>query len=358
LIAGAFFAWRWETAKSISADAKSPAPPVVTAPGAGDLRMIVGSTNPYLDRSGRAWTQDRFFSGGAVLVRSSERILRTLDPDIYRHLRFGEFRYDIPLAPGPYELRLHFAETGLADFISAESSGEGQRVFRISANGQRLLDFFDVVADAAGANVADVRVFRGVSPAQDGFLHLAFAPVRGSAMLNAIEVLPATAGKTKPIRIRAGWTSAWRDSDDQEWQADSYFAGGNALVRTTNPAQESNSIAPDRALYASERWGHFSYALPVAEGRYRLTLKFCEGHYGKRNSGPGGPGSRRFDVYCNGVALLRNFDVIKEAGGEGKAIDRRFPGIRPNAQGKILLTFVPVNGMAFVNGIEVVEEAK
>ena len=89
-----------------------------------------------------------------------------------------------------------------------------------------------------------------------------------------------------------------------------------------------------------------------------MTLKFCEGHYGKRNSGPGGPGSRLFDVYCNGVALLRNFDVIKEAGGEGKAIDRRFPGIRPNAQGKILLTFAPVNGMAFVNGIQVVEEAK
>jgi hypothetical protein len=28
----------------------------------------------------------------------------------------------------------------------------------------------------------------------------------------------------------------------------------------------------DMALYASERWGHFSYAVPVAEGRYRVTL--------------------------------------------------------------------------------------
>src|SRR5215468_2623949 len=66
------------------------------------------------------------------------------------------------------------------------------------------------------------------------------------------------------------------------------FLGGNALVRTTNPAQESNAISPDAALYTSERWGHFSYAIPVADGRYRVTLKFVEGHYGKRNTGVGG----------------------------------------------------------------------
>ena len=87
-------------------------------------------------------------------------------------------------------------------------------------------------------------------------------------------------------------------------------------------------------------------------------MRFCEGHYGKRNAGGGGLGSRVFDVYSNGVALLRGFDIFKEAGGEGKPIDRTFSGIRPNAQGKILLTFVPVAGMACVNGIEVVDEAK
>ena len=55
---------------------------------------------------------------------------------------------------------------------------------------------------------------------------------------------------------------------------------------------------------------------------------------------------------------MRNFDILKEAGGEGRPIDRTFPGIRPNAQGKILLSFVPIAGMACVNGIEVVEDAR
>jgi Malectin domain len=321
--------------------------------------MFVGSANLYLDRSGRTWGMDHFFSGGSVLVRPSQRIFRTLDPDIYRHVRLGEFRYDIPLDPGSYEMHLHFAETGLADFISAESSGEGQRVFRVSANGKPILEYFDVVADAAGANTADERVFRNISPAEDGLLHLSFAAVRGNAMLSGIELLPVSAGRVRPVRIRAGWTSSWQDSAGQAWRADSYFLGGNALVRTTNPAnQKSNSIAPDAALYASERWGNFSYAVPVADGRYRLSLKFCEGHYGPTNTGIGGLGSRVFDVYCNGVALLRNFDVFKEAGGEGVPLDRTFSGIRPNAQGKIVLSFVPINGMALVNGIEVVEDLK
>jgi hypothetical protein len=359
VILGAFSVWRWRAATPISPDAKTSIVPGTVAnalPAGQDLRMVVGSTNPYIDRSGRTWSPERFFSGGYILARPSEKVFRTLDPDLYRRPRLGDFRYDIPLKPGSYELHLHFAETGLADLISAESSGEGQRMFRVSANGKPILDFFDVVADAAGANIADERVFRNISPAEDGFLHLSFASMRGAAMLSGIEVLPVSPGKVRPVRIRAGWTASWRDPAGQQWEADSHFLGGNALVRTTNPARESNSA--NMALYASERWGHFSYAVPVAEGRHRVTLKFCEGHYGHRNTGVGGLGSRVFDVYCNGVALLRGFDIFKQAGGEGRPLDRTFSGIRSTAQGKIVLTFVPVVGMACVNGIEVEEESK
>lgn len=359
ITAGVFSWWHWHAVKPILADGKSTAFPghvAKASPGSGDLRMIAGSSDPYVDRSGRTWGPDRFFSGGLVLVRRSERIFRTLDPDIYRHIRLGDFRYDIPLEPGSYELHLHFAETGLSDSISAESSGEGQRLFLVSVNGKPVLVAFDVVADAAGSNISDERVFRDVSPAKDGFLHLNFASLKGAAMLSGIEVLPVSAGKVRPVRIRAGWLAAWQDSAGHQWQGDSYFLGGNALVRPMNPARESNS--PDAALYASERWGHFSYAVPAAEGRYRVTLRFCEGHYGKRNTGVGGLGSRVFDVYCNGVALLRDFDIFKQAGGEGLPIDQTFSGIRPNAQGKIILTFVPIKGMACVNGIEIVEDSK
>ena len=198
VLAGALFAWRAQAVKPTFVDAKSASVSNVLPTGAPiteGLRLIAGSATPYTDRSGQKWAPDRFYSGGNVIVRPSERIFRTLDPDIYRRLRSGDFQYDIPLARGNYELHLHFAETGLGDFISAESSGEGQRLFRVYANGKRILGGFDVVADADGSNVADERVFRNISPAEDGFLHLSFASLRSTAMLSAIEVLPP--GKSK-----------------------------------------------------------------------------------------------------------------------------------------------------------------
>jgi len=96
----------------------------------------------------------------------------------------------------------------------------------------------------------------------------------------------------------------------------------------------------------------------VADGEYKLKLRFIEGHYGRSNTGVGGAGSRRFDVYANGVALLRNFDIYAEAGGEGRPVDKVFRRLKPTAQGKLVLTFVPVVGMACVNAIEVEEEAR
>ncbi len=359
VLLASFSLWRWYTARPSPSETRpvSSKGPVSGAPVAGeDLRIIAGSSTAYIDRSGQTWRPDRFFSGGSPLVRPSERVLRTLDPDLYRHSRQGDFRYDIPLKPGAYELHLHFAETGLVDFISAESSGEGQRLFRVSVNGKTILDRFDVVSDAAGANISDERVFRDIAPADDGFLHLGFDSFRGTAVLSGIELLPVSPGQVRPVRIRAGWPVGWQDPAGQHWRADSYFMGGNALVRTMNPSREN--LLPEMALYTSERWGHFSYALPVADGRYRVTLKFCEGHYGRRNTGLGGVGSRVFDVYCNGVALLKGLDIFKEAGGEGRPLDKSFSGIRPNAQGKIILTFVPEVSMACVNGIELVEESK
>jgi hypothetical protein len=62
-----------------------------------------------------------------------------------------------------------------------------------------------------------------------------------------------------------------------------------------------------------------------------------------------------FNVFCNGKALLQNFDLLKEA-REKEAVIKKVAGLEPNAQGKLLLSFVPVEGYATVAGIEVVPE--
>lgn len=89
------------------------------------------------------------------------------------------------------------------------------------------------------------------------------------------------------------------------WGADRYFLGGNLLVRSRR-VPISGTV--DSAFYLSERWGHFTYAIPVPQGRYRVTLKFSENHWSDADVG-----RRLFDIFFNGVALLRNFDIVKEA---------------------------------------------
>jgi hypothetical protein len=113
----------------------------------------------------------------------------------------------------------------------------------------------------------------------------------------------------------------------------------------------------DSGLYAGERWGHFSYSIPVAPGTYRLCLKFSEHSFGAGTPGGGGLGTRIFNVYCNGTALLSDFDIIEKAQGANRPVDVTFRHLKPNPQGKLLIQFIPVKNYAVVNAIEVVDES-
>ncbi|MGH9402126.1 MAG: malectin domain-containing carbohydrate-binding protein [Terriglobia bacterium] len=315
------------------------------------VRILAGYTKAqYADRAGQMWQGDRDYEGGAAASQPQEFFARTLDPTLVRTFRSGDFSYNIPLRPGTYELRLYFAETVYGpDTLSG--GGEGSRIFTVTVNGKPLLNNFDVLSDAGGDAIADVRVFKDITPGADGHLHLKFMRGVSDPFVNAIEVIPAERGKMNPVRI-AAQEDCFMDHAGHFWSADRYFAGGRLAVRKI-PVTNT----PDPGLYSGERYGNFNYAIPVAEGKYKLTLEFAETYFGSNNTGGGGAGSRVFDVYCNGVALLRNFDVFKQAGAENRALNETFSGLRPNAQGKLVLRFVPVVNYASVNAIEVVDES-
>jgi hypothetical protein len=330
--------------------ASSPSP-VATAPG-DELRILAGySKENYIDRRGKTWQGDRYFSGGGPVSSSLQTITRTLDPTIFQQYRAGEFSYDIPLKKGIYEMRLYFAETEFGPTTLA-GGGEGSRVFNVDMNGEHLLADLDVYRDAGGNNVAFERVFRDIVPASDGRLHLKFRPsYREQPILNALEIVPGIRGKLHPIRLVAR-DNSYTDRVGQVWDPDRYFFHGR-LASHKVPVQNT----PDPDLYTGERYGNFDYAIPVAPGKYGVTLRFAETFFGAPNVGSGGKGSRIFDLYCNGVALLRNFDIFAEAGGAGRALDKTFHGLKPNAQGLLVLSFVPVQNFAVLNAIEVVDES-
>lgn len=67
-------------------------------------------------------------------------------------------------------------------------------------------------------------------------------------------------------------------------------------------------------------------------------------------------GERLFDVYGNGRTLASGLDLFKEAGGAYRVIEKTFRRMKPDGQGKIVLSFVPVKNYAVLLAIEVLDE--
>lgn len=349
LAAALFFFWPRSHPQPAPETAAAPQPsaagPTFGPPVGDEVRILAGATHAQVDHAGRLWSADASFTGGAAVANSVRHFARTANPGFFRASRQGQFRYDIPLRPGVYELHLYFAETVYGPETAA-GGGEGSRLFTVRANGRPLLEHFDVVADTGGDGIADERVFIDLSPARDGSLHLEFAGENGSAaMLSALKILPGLRGRMRPVRILARQTPYYSD-DSQLWSPDDDYDGGQ-LASYAEPVTGSD----DPELYESERWGNFSYAIAAPPGRYTVVLHFAA----RPHAAPALSFERVFNVFSNGRAIVDNFDLAEEA-RQSDVVVRRITGLEPSAQGKLLLTFVPIKGYASVTGIEVLPE--
>jgi hypothetical protein len=320
---------------------------------ADEVRILAGSSAAQVvDHYGNTWTGDRDYQGGEERSVAPRPIANTQDPEIFYHRRQGNFAYHIPLKKGVYELRLYFAETIFGE-NNVGGGGETWRIFRIRANGGELLPILDVTSDAAGSNTADIKVFKDIRPADDGMLHLEFDTLNNEVpFVNGIEIAPSQPGMIRPIRILAR-DSGYTDRNMLFWSSDRYFHSG-VQVQRHDPVAGTD----DETLYQNERFGNFSYFIPVAQNsRYTVTMKFCESWFGPERPAGGGAGERLFDISFNGRILLGNFDVFKEAGSL-RALDKTFKGLEPNAQGKLIFSFVPRRQYAMVDAIEVMDEGR
>lgn len=326
--------------------------PVVVAsviPGS-TVRLACGRSVSYTDRTGQTWSADRYFDGGTTFDSPRQFVARTLDSRLFQSGRQGDFSYNIPLPKGVYELHLNFVEMTYGPGTPS-GGGEYSRTFDVKANGRLLLDDFDIYSDANGTNVADTRVFKDISPGSDGLLHLEFRGRRAPAAISTIELIPARPHRLNPIRMVAQ-ESFLTLPNGVVWNPDTYVNSGQLASHVVQVTAEN-----DVDLFSRERYGHFDYAIPVDTGTYSVALYFAEEYFGPSNPGGGGAGSRIFDVLCNGTFLLHNFDVFKEA-GMNRGLVKTFHGLTPNAQGKLMLAFVPVRNYASVYAVEVQDESQ
>lgn len=147
---------------------------------------------------------------------------------------------------------------------------------------------------------------------------------------------------TVPVRINAGG-GAYKDTAGNTWLADVDATGGS----TDNQAK-GRAIAGtnDAALYQDERWGAFSYHLPVVNGTYTLKLHFAEIYDGCAKAG-----CRVFNVQVNGKPWLTNFDIAAKVGANKADIEQTTVTVTQNA---VDLKFVGVTGSPQLAALEIV----
>jgi hypothetical protein len=313
------------------------------------VRIGCGRDRPWTDRLGQIWGADRSFEGGEALeIPKRPYIAAAFDRHLFQSARTGNFSYRIPLQAQNYELRLYFIEPLFGP--ENDQGGEGNRLFSVSINGRKVLDRFDILADADGAWTADVRVFKDVSPGADGDLRLEFASISGAALLNAIELVPARPHVLNPVRLLPQ-DNFYTDSAGNLWTPDNYSRGGRVAI---HPTQVTNTR--DQEIFRHERYGRFRYAVPVDHGTYSVYLYMAEEYWGEGNPGGGGPGTRVFSVFCNNTPLLRSLDLIRDS-GINYGVVRAFHHMTPNAQGKLVLAFEPEHDYASLYALELIDEA-
>ena len=122
------------------------------------------------------------------------------------------------------------------------------------------------------------------------------------------------------------------------YRGNAQFSIGGAYT-TTAPIAGTT----DDPLYQSERYGDFSYAIPVENGDYLVTLKFAEIYWTQ-------PGQRVFDVLLEGVKVIKNLDLVAKVGPKA-AYDVTLPV--QVTDGKLNIAFRSVVDCAKVNAIVV-----
>jgi len=352
----------------------------------------INAGGPAVTAGGSTWEADRFFSGTTNVYARVKSIESTTADVLYQSERYGKrFSYSLPVAPGVYSVRLHFAEIYF--------SSAGARIFNVDVeNAQARMVQLDIVSEV-GPNCALVKSANDIH-VDDGSLDIAFEALVDNAKIAAIEVfrmipvvtdtdgdgltdsdetdlygtnpenadtdgdgvsdgdeihLYGTDPKTdesaaiddeKPAsggalyRINVGGPAV--TVDGLAWEADQFFNGATGVYRNATPIAATEADV----LYQSERYGNrFSYNFPVAAGTYSVRLHFAEIYFSSA-------GERIFDVAVeNGQADPIHLDIVSEVGPDC-ALVKTLDGINV-ADGSLDIDFVSLVNNGKVSAIEI-----
>ncbi|NEU08805.1 hypothetical protein GZH53_10820 [Flavihumibacter sp. R14] len=122
-------------------------------------------------------------------------------------------------------------------------------------------------------------------------------------IFGGLDEAPVDSGTDNAVvfAVNAGG-SLFKASNGITYSADKNYSGGNTF-RTSDAISNTS----DDILYQSERFGNFSYSIPVSNGTYEITFRMAEIFHN-------GLGERRFDILVENNAIVSNLDLFAVAG--------------------------------------------
>ncbi len=147
----------------------------------------------------------------------------------------------------------------------------------------------------------------------------------------------------KGIRIDAGATNPYTDSEGNVWLPDQGFADGDTVDRGDD-VKIANTKDP--AIYRTEHYGMTSFSQKLPNGKYIVKLHFAETY-----EDISGAGQRVFSLNVGGHEI-KDFDVYAKAGGAQRAcIETVNVDV---TDGKLDITFTANIQSPEINGIEII----
>lgn len=161
----------------------------------------------------------------------------------------------------------------------------------------------------------------------------------------ALSIFPVAA---VDIFINAGAQETYTDSLGHIWEPDYYYISGRSF--RTNPAVSIGGTEDDE-LYLSGRYSHpadppMVYDIPLQEGRYRVIMHFTDTY--KPTSEPN---KRVFNVLMEGMVAFQELDIVKEAGGPNKALQKSVTAVVND--GSLTIEFQSRKQNAALSAIEI-----
>ncbi len=114
--------------------------------------------------------------------------------------------------------------------------------------------------------------------------------------------------------------------------------GGQMAAFPNNPIAGTQQ-AP---VYQTVRYNVRAYRLDLPDGKYKVTLQFCEPHYRE-------PGRRVFGVRIQGKLVIDRLDIFAKVGGN-RALDYTFPDVVASG-GRLNIDFLPQVEFPSIAGI-------